>query len=335
MTRDVLDNPGEALALHSKASELDPLSAGYIRNMGTDLEMLGRFDEALERYHKSIEVNPNYADGFWKIGEHHWLISGRLDTAVSWFEKSIALNPGNPNTFSRLGIVLLDLGDIDKATSWLQRFAGPRPDNPVFNLAMQLLLIQQGDQAGVLEYGRTQALASAQSLSRIQASFRPFSRKALSILRDQELAAGRIQAARTIYSEAFPDLLSSTAPKINNANYGPAIDLALILSMTGEHERADLLLALSLQHVKTMPRLGLAGHGISDVHIYALQGKDQKALLVLQEAVDQGWRFLWRYSLNFDLNMTSLRDKPEFQKIVEELEMDMTTQLARVVANEQ
>ena len=335
MTRDVLDNPGEALALHSKASELDPLSAGYIRNMGTDLEMLGRFDEALERYQKSIEVNPNYADGFWKIGGHHWLVSGRLDTAVSWFEKSIVLNPGNPNTYSRLGLVLLDLGDIDKATSWLQRFAGPKPDNPMFNLAMQLLLIHQSDRAAVVKYGRTQASASAQSWSRIQTSFRPYLRKALSILRDQELAAGRTQVARTIYSEAYPDLFSSTALQIDNSNYGPAIDLALILTMTGEHERADLLLALSLQHVKTMPRLGLAGHGISDVHIYALQGKDQKALLALQDAVDQGWRFLWRYSLNYDLNMASLRDKPEFQKIVEELEIDMATQLARVVANEQ
>ena len=105
--------------------------------------------------------------------------------------------------------------------------------------------------------------------------------------------------------------------------------------MTGEHERADLLLARSLQHIRSIPRLGFSGYGISDVQIYALQGEDQKTLSALQEAVDQGWRFLWRYSLNYNLNMASLRDNPEFRKIVEELEMDMATQLARVPTNEE
>jgi len=119
-------------------------------------------------------------------------------------------------------------------------------------------------------------------------------------LRDHELASGRIEEARTIYAEAYPDLTKDTVPHINNSNYGPAIDLALVLSMAGEHERANLLLALSLQHILSMPRLGFAGHGISDVQIYAQQGENQKALLALQEAVDQGWRFLWRYSLKYE-----------------------------------
>ena len=335
MMRDVLDKPEEALALHSKAVELDPLSAGTIKNVGTDLEILGRFDEALAKYEKSIEVDPNYADGYWNIGRHHWMVYGRLDAAVSWIEKSIALNPGNPNNFSRLGHLYLDLGDADKASDWLGQFAGGERDNPLFNLAMQLLLLYRGDEAAVVEYGRSQASGDAQSWVALLTNFRPYSRQILSILRDHALADGRVQEARTLYAEAYPDLIDAAAPQISNSNYGPAIDLALVLSMTGEHERADLLLARSLQHIRSIPRLGFSGYGISEVQIYALQGEDQKALSALQEAVDQRWRFLWRYSLNYNLNMASLRDNPEFRKIVEDLEMDMATQLAQVVADEE
>ena len=330
MMREVFGKPEEALALHRKAVELDPLSAGTIKNVGIDLEMLGRFDEALAKYEKSIEVDPNYADGYWNIGRHRWMVYGRLDAAVNWFEQSIALNPGGPGNFSRLGLLYLDLGDTDKANDWLSEFAGPQPDNPLSNLAMQLLLLYQGEQAAVVEYSRRQASGDARSWSALSTTFRPYSRQALSILRDHELATGRIQEARRIYTEAYPELINGRALQIDNSNYGAAVDLALVLSMSGEHERADLLLARSLQHVRSMPRLGLAGHGILDVQIYALQGEDQKALLALQEAVDQGWRFLWRYSLNYNLNMASLRDEPAFRKIIAELEADMATQLARL-----
>ncbi len=263
------------------------------------------------------------------------MVYGRLDAAVSWIEKSIALNPGNPNNFSRLGHLYLDLGDADKASDWLGQFAGGERDNPLFNLAMQFLLLYRGNEAAVVEYGRSQVSGDAQSWAALLTNFRPYSRQTLSILRDHALAAGRVQEARTLYTDAYPDLVKSSAPQINNSNYGPAIDLALVLSMTGEHERADLLLARSLQYIRSIPRLGFSGYGISDVQIYALQGEDQKALSALQEAVDQGWRFLWRYSLNYNLNMASLRDYPEFRKIVEELEMDMATQLAQVVADEE
>jgi len=333
MMRDVLDKPAEALALHSKAVELDPLSAGTIKNVGTDLEVLGRFDEALTSYEKSIEVDPNYADGYWNIGQHHWMVFGNLDAAVTWIGKSMSLNPGNPDNFSRLGLVYLDLGDTAKAIDWLSQLEGREPDNHLFNLAMQLLLTYQGQKNAVVEYGHKPISGDVQSWSALSTTSRPFSRQTLSILRDHALSTGEIQEARTIYADAYPDLINEATPNINNTNYGAAIDLALVLSMTGEHERADLLLARSLQHIQSMPRLGFSGHGISDVQIYALQGEDQKALLALQEAVDQGWRFLWRYSLNYNLNMTSLRDHPEFRKIVEELEMDMATQLAQVVTS--
>ena len=64
--------------------------------------------------------------------------------------------------------------------------------------------------------------------------------------------------------------------------------------------------------------------------IYALQGEKQKALSALRQAIDEGWRYLWRYSLKLDPNLESLHDEPEYQAMVAEIEADMAAQLARV-----
>jgi DNA invertase Pin-like site-specific DNA recombinase len=66
------------------------------------------------------------------------------------------------------------------------------------------------------------------------------------------------------------------------------------------------------------------------VQIYALQGDKQRALSTLREAIDEGWRALWRYFLKHDSVLESLHDEPEFQAMIEEIEADMAVQLARV-----
>ena len=72
------------------------------------------------------------------------------------------------------------------------------------------------------------------------------------------------------------------------------------------------------------------GYRIADVQIYALQGDKQKALSALRQAIDEGWRFNWRYTLKLDPTLESLHDEPEFQAMVAEIEADMAAQQARV-----
>ena len=146
------------------------------------------------------------------------------------------------------------------------------------------------------------------------------------------MRAGRYLEARAVFEKIAPELLNEDSPQIGNRNYRAAIDLALILSKTGEQERADRLLESSLQYIQRIPRLGDygSGYGIADVQIYTLQGDKQKALSVLRQAVDEGWRDSWWYFLKFDPILESLHDEPEFQAMVAEIEADMAEQLARV-----
>jgi tetratricopeptide (TPR) repeat protein len=112
---------------------------------------------------------------------------------------------------------------------------------------------------------------------------------ALVLLRNDALRAGRYAEARALYENSFPELVNEGDPKIDtDVRYDAAIDLALVLSKTGEQERADLLLDRSLQYIQTRPRLDVYGYGIADVQIYALQGDKRKALSALRQAIDEG-----------------------------------------------
>jgi tetratricopeptide (TPR) repeat protein len=313
----------ESLTLRRKAVELDPLSAVMIQRVGWGLAALGRFDEALSWYEKSFDVDPGFSWNLWNIGAHHWLISGQYGEAIRWLRKASSSDSGDPFNPASLGRLFLDLGDSDQAEYWIHRSIEAHPESVVSNNAMLLLHLYQGDEAAGLEYGRKSFAIDKNDVEGVIA---------VELLGDHEIRAGRYSKARDLYAERFPEWLREDDLKINDGNrsYRAAINLALILSNTGEQDRADLLLNRSLQYIETHPRLSWDGYGIADVKIYALRGEKQKALSTLRQAIDEGWRSLWWYLLKQDPSLESLHDEPEFQAMVAEIEADMAEQLARV-----
>jgi len=76
------------------------------------------------------------------------------------------------------------------------------------------------------------------------------------------------------------------------------------------------------------------GYWISDVLIYAQQGKTKQALSSLRQAIDERWRVAWWYYAEHDPSLDSIRYEPEFQAMMEEIKADMAAQLERVRAME-
>ncbi len=190
------------------------------------------------------------------------------------------------------------------------------PESSFPNRTMQFLHLYLGDEAAALDYARR--------VFALNPRFVP------GLLRDHELRAGRYSEARALYEKGYPELLTEGDPTIDGSNWGKAIDLALVLSKTGEQEHADLLLDRSFQHIQTLPRLVLPSYEIPDVQIYALKGDKQKALSALRQAIDEGWRRYWWYYLKQEPTLESLHDEPEYQAMVAEIEADLAEQLARV-----
>jgi TolB-like protein/Tfp pilus assembly protein PilF len=305
--------PEEALTHFRRAQELDPLSAIINEYLGNVLRDLGRVDAAMAQYQKAIKLDPAFPGAYRNIGRIYSRVSGQLDEAVVWYRKAIAFDPGNPAILTELGWICLELGDEHRAANWINRSLELAPESSWANTGMALLSWYRGQEAEALDYAR-----------------KGWDWFYLAFLRDHDLQAGRYAEARARYERGYPALLNEDAPTIDQTNYGAAIDLAYVLPKTGEPERANMLLSRALTFIQSIPRLGLRGHLVADVRIYALQGQTPKALAALREAIDAGWRVWWWYFLEHDPLLDPIRDEPEFQAMVAEVRDDMAAQLARL-----
>jgi len=277
---------------------------------------MGRSEEALLWFEKTLKLDPGYGPVYHLIGSHYHFASGQLDEAFGWYAIGASLDPGDPVTPAALGWLFLDLGDPGKAEYWISRSIELNPKGRWPNVSLSFLYLYRNDETA-LDDGR-----------KLLKKFPSFGWGARLLLRDHELKAGRYAEARALYEKRFPELLTDD-PRIDVAAW-PAIDLALVLSRTGKREQADLLLNRSFQYIQATSRLGFYGYGVADVKIYALRGDKQKALSALRQAIDEGWRTLWWYHLKYDPTLESLHDEPEYQAMVAEIEADMAAQLAHV-----
>jgi tetratricopeptide (TPR) repeat protein len=83
-------------------------------NLGTALQAEGRLDEAIARYRRAIELQPDYAPAFSNMGTA-LRARGDLDQAVATYERALAMRPDYPDAHYNLANALLDKNQPDKA----------------------------------------------------------------------------------------------------------------------------------------------------------------------------------------------------------------------------
>ena len=305
------------------AIRLDPLSAVLHVNLGTVLYELGRPEEALAQFKKTIEMDVDIPLPYWCIAGIYWTHFGQLDEALIWFKQALERNPGNARITALIGLLYLDLGGESEAEHWINTSLELQADGIFSNWAKEMLLLSQGESTQATNYaGKVLKQKPDWAIS-------------LADLRNQDLLMGLATDASARYEKQFPMLFQDDDPKIDRFNVDAAINLGLVMTSLGRPARAQLLLDRSLDYAEStsMPRLHWypVAYGIpQQVQIYALQGKTEKALEALRKAVDHGWRGLWWYWLEHDPNLDSIRDEPEFQAMVVEIKADMVAQLVRV-----
>jgi len=305
------------------AIRLDPLSAVLQVNLGTVLFELGRPEEALAQFKKVIEMDVDFPLPYWCIGGIYWTYFGELDEALIWFKEALERNPGNARITALIGLIYLDLGAEAEAEHWIKTSLELQPDGIFSNWAKEMFLLSQGQSAEATDYAsKVLQQKTGWAIS-------------LADLRNQDLLMGLATDASARYQKQFPMLFLDDEPRIDRSNVDAAINLSLVMTSLGRPARAQMLLDRSLDYAEStsMPRLHWypIAYGIpQQVQIYALQGKTEKALEVLKQAVDNNWRGLWWYWLEHDPNLDYIRDEPAFQAMVEEIKIDMAEQLERV-----
>ena len=287
-----------------RAVVLDPLSAIINVNLADALAADGRYTEAIARYRKAIEIDPSLPAAYRNLGFVEAYALGRIDEAVPLFEQSVANDPESPEWSVWLAALYLDIGDDVQARRWTTRSLELAPEHVSVQIVAAFLELLTGHPDTALEHTRKTL------------EIDPTFAGALMLLRNEDIRRGDPAAARARYAQAFPDLLGEQAPTIDGANADAAIDLALVLKLTGENVRAKELLDGIEKFIAPLPRMNVDGFGVADVQLHAIRGDDKKALATLREAIDAGWRADWRYYRDHEPGFARIRKTDEFRSDV-------------------
>lgn len=307
-----MSRPGPALPLLERARELDPLSPIINVTLGEVHDALGNFDASLPLYQKAIEIEPDYAGGYYLVGMYERTVRGRLDEAIRWHFKETTISPERET--SVIAWNYLDMGDVERARFWIDKAHELYPGGFLPTSASAALYRYLGEETESVRLAR-QLMDSA-----------PGNNTSLVTL----VNFGRYQEVLREIVPLYPELSCGDEPAVSRSNLFPAINLSLVHEDTGNQECAAKLLTAVLERMESMPRRGLRGYGFADVEVLARLGREREALDTLREAIDEGLRHGWWIQGPSSPHMRSLLDNSEYQALLDEIRADMAGQLENV-----
>jgi Flp pilus assembly protein TadD len=141
-------NVDEAIPRYQRALEIDPNYAQAHNNLGTALFLRGDVDGAISHYQRALQIKPDDAEARLALG-NALLQKGNADEAISQYQRALETNPGFAEAHNNLGNALFRKGNMDEARTHYQRALQIEPGYAVarFGLADVLLRIGSLDEA--------------------------------------------------------------------------------------------------------------------------------------------------------------------------------------------
>ena len=312
----------EAIELYHDSLRVDPLGKIPYANLPFLYALRGQNEVALDLYVKAVGIHPEWPTAYQNLAQHLNGL-GRLDEAVAWGMKGQELSTDPLGGASMVG-AYIEFGEYDKI---LEIFSDVTAGHPMYEYGLGMEKALQGDFAGAAEIVE-RAIDGVENPRQFE----------LSLITGFSVFAGDFDKARKYAELRNPEFAADADPEVDAFNVANVIRYAFILQNHGENQRAETLLRAALDAVRTLPRTGIAGHGIRDVQILALQGKTLGALAALRDAIDEGFRGTVAsngWPLAIDPYLNSLRDQPGFQAMVGELDAAVARMQQRVTQVEQ
>ena len=312
--REAENDPDHAIDLLHKAMRVDPLGRIPYVNLPGLYAMRGETGKATQLLVKAMEIFPDWATPYAYMANHLQAM-GRLDESVAWTTLAQQLSD-DPMTGSNSLGVYVEFGAVDKLREFGEQFP---EDHPLYQMGSAFIYFTDNDYEKTLQLVR-----GFDAVSEIETSF------AYPLASMSALKLGDLQTAQNFIVRANPILASDTNDSVDRRNYKAAILLAYVFRKLGEDKRADGLLRQAEAVVTQLPRMGVKGHGISDVHILTIQGRPDAALDALRDAIDEGFVSLMSYdfwTLDQDPIVDELRDDARF--VAMKLELDQRIEAMR------
>ena len=239
--------------------------------------------------------------------------------SIKWLFKARDFDPEDSDLSNWIARAYSDFGDNERAHQWLSWTEQTQGFNPMTLAGNIVLQIYTGNSDKAFESARQ--IMDEKTPNRWGSEEIAF-RTLLIWATDHSQADVALELIRY----AHPELLQSP-PHVNAKNLLQAIDTAHLLQMTGQIERAEILLKDTIAIFDDPYTVTENLVVTAKAQALALLGDQRAALKELRKQVDIGWRQLWRLHTELNPNFESLGDDPEFQSIVEFLRSDMARQL--------
>ena len=127
-------------------------------NLGVIQIQNGDIDGAIEKYQRSLRLNPDYPEARYNLGSA-LLQQGQIDEAIQQCELALKLQPNEPDAHIVLGNAFLTKGGVDRAIGEYRKAAAIRPDDYIVHYNLATALQQKGETAGAArEYEKAREL---------------------------------------------------------------------------------------------------------------------------------------------------------------------------------
>jgi TolB-like protein/cytochrome c-type biogenesis protein CcmH/NrfG len=312
----LLDEEGrsqEAFQEYERALELDPLSLMLNQNIAMSLIELSRLDEAAARFRRIIEIDASFPLAYAGLAGLKAYDQGRVAEAIPFQEKAVSLSDSVMARCFLAGLYL-DLGERARAATLLEPIGQRWPD-AICDASTLSHLYKPGSPSAA-EGDGSEVLRMARRVLESD----PTNGAALALLRDADLATGHAESARARYAAAYPELVAGATPKIHFRNASIALDIVPVLLRTGAAGQATAVLDGLDEYRRKGPGQPRVERRFTDAVLLALRGDSAGALGALRDAQQAGWRGPgWRYVRDSDPAFDSIRNRPEFKAVFDEI----------------
>jgi len=112
---------------YKKSIEINPNYAEGHNNLGSALYKLGKFNEAIDSYQRAIKIKPNFTEAYNNLGLAFKEL-GKFNESIDSYQRAIKIKPNFTEAYNNLGLAFEELGKFNEAIDSYQRAIKINPE---------------------------------------------------------------------------------------------------------------------------------------------------------------------------------------------------------------
>ncbi len=120
-------NFNQALVNYKKSLEINPNYAEGHNNLGVAFYKLRKFNESIDSYQRAIKIKPNFSKAHNNLGLAYKELE-KFTESINNYQKAIKINPGYAEAYNNLGVTFKQLGELNESFNNYQKAIKINPE---------------------------------------------------------------------------------------------------------------------------------------------------------------------------------------------------------------